>query len=265
MKIKSVDILLALIILISQFPHLKQLPPGIRSADPAPAAAVSNVTKLRIQAVEKGVLPATARDSSPAATSAYSYTRSSASQQTLYISQDDLDEKPFDLKSHQELTEFVRSVRSEKRKGLLVGIYAPDVFTAPIVQQPANNGMYVSRNPDKITQFRRANSLGTIGLLAHNYLMGQYFFNLGIEDELYVVKWDGSYQKYKVYAIEDYRVISGTSYRSLLTGKTIDQYGLLYHIYRGSKDKLVLQTCIEKNGDKDWGRRFVLAKLAANP
>jgi hypothetical protein len=168
-------------------------------------------------------------------------------------------EKEANATLDRQLAGFIETVKDEKKEGLIVGVFAPNAFAAPVVQQPSNDPVYVSTAEDKITQFRRAQQAGTIGLLAHNYLAGQHFFELSEGEKLYTVNWDGSYQAYQVYAIEDYQALTLYSFRDVETEKNIDQYSLFDHIYRGDGDKLVLQTCIKKDSDLSWGRRFILA------
>jgi hypothetical protein len=157
------------------------------------------------------------------------------------------------------LTGFIETVKDEKKEGLIVGVYAPNAFAAPVVQQPSNDPVYVSPAEDKITQFRRAQQAGSIGLLAHNYLAGQHFFELSEGEKVYTINWDGSYKAYQVYEIEDYQALTLYSFKDVETEKNIDQYTLFDRIYRGDGDKLVLQTCIKKDNDLSWGRRFILA------
>jgi hypothetical protein len=161
------------------------------------------------------------------------------------------------------LLKFIETVKDERKKGSIVGLFAAHTFASPVVQQPADNLLYVSTQASTLTQFRRAQQAGTTGLLAHNYLAGAQFFNLRTGSQLYRVQGDGSYRLYEVFAIEDYQALTLTSFRDLSTGKAIGQYPLFDRIYRSKNDRLVLQTCIEKNGASSWGRRFILAKPVA--
>jgi hypothetical protein len=161
------------------------------------------------------------------------------------------------------LVKFIEMVKDERKKGLIVGVFVANTFANPVVQQPANNLLYVSTKENTLTQFRRATQAGTIGLLAHNYLAGAHFFNLKAGSQVYLINWDGSYRLYEVYAIEDYQAVTLTSFRDLSTGKGVGQYTLFDRIYRSKNDRLVFQTCIRRNGSSSWGRRFILAKPVA--
>lgn len=164
------------------------------------------------------------------------------------------------VQADPRLVEFIGSVQDPGRQGQAVGLYAPGVMAIKIVQQPADNPVYVSTGAEVATQFRRAKKTGVLGLLAHNYLAGQYFFDLEAGMPLYVVRGDGSYQVYEVYAVEDYHALTITTFRALPTQEFFDQYALYDRVYRSESDRLVLQTCIEKGGNQSWGRRFVLAR-----
>lgn len=144
----------------------------------------------------------------------------------------------------------------------VISIYVPGVMAQPVVQQ--RSSMYVSEGPEDVTQFRLAEDYGSIGLLAHNFLTGKKFFDLSEGHLVYAIYGDGHYQVYKVTEVADYQAISLYVYRNLETGKSLDQYGVMEKIYGGENDRLVFQTCIEKNGALSWGRRFVIAQLVSN-
>lgn len=146
------------------------------------------------------------------------------------------------------------------RASEVVGLYAPEAFALSVIQQPSGSHLYVSNSPEKLTQFRRATQEGSIGLLAHNYLAGQYFFDLQEEDDLFLVYGDGRYEAYRVEKIADYQAHSLSLYRDLSTQEKFSDFDLFNLIYSGKGDKLVLQTCIEKDGNKSWGRRFIIAR-----
>lgn len=157
------------------------------------------------------------------------------------------------------LQAFAQSVTDKTRVGLVAGLFAPGAFAAPVVQQPYNNPVYVSTQEDHLTQFRTAERAGSIGLLAHNYLLGKDFFKLEVGARLHVVYSNGRTRAYQVYAVKDYQALSLYTFRELGTQTSIDQYPLFDQIYR-SDDRVVLQTCIQKGTNLSWGRRFVLAR-----
>lgn len=174
---------------------------------------------------------------------------------------------------HALLRDYKRSVYQEQAKlqaltrkydrdeAIPVAVYVPGVLELDVVQQPASNGLYVSEDPGAVTQFRLAQQRGSTGLLAHNYLAGQLFFELEDGDEVYVINGDGSYRKFVVYDIADFQALTVYDYRDLETQAVLDQYQVVDRIYAADGDRLVFQTCIEKNGALAWGRRFILARL----
>lgn len=158
------------------------------------------------------------------------------------------------------LRAFAQSVSDATRTGLVTGIFAPGAFAAPVVQQPYNNPIFVSSREDQVTQFRTAQRAGSIGLLAHNYLLGKDFFELQVGSRLHIVYANGRSRAYQVYAIKDYQALSLYTFRELGTQTSIDQYPLFDQIYRAEGDRVVLQTCIQKGNNLSWGRRFILAR-----
>lgn len=154
---------------------------------------------------------------------------------------------------------FAHSVTDAARAGLVTGLFAPGAFAAPVVQQPYNNPVFVSTREDQLTQFRTAQQAGSIGLLAHNYLLGKDFFKLEVGARMHVVYSNGRTRVYQVYAVKDYQALSLYTFRELGTQTSIDQYPLFDQIYR-AEDRVVLQTCIQKGNNLSWGRRFVLAR-----
>ena len=149
----------------------------------------------------------------------------------------------------------------DRDEAVPVAVYVPGVMELDVVQQPASNGLFVSEDPEAVTQFRLAQKVGSTGLLAHNYLAGKLFFDLEYGDEVYVINGDGSYRKFEVYEIADFQALSVYDYRDLETQAVLDQYQVVDRIYAANNDRLVFQTCIERNGALAWGRRFVLARL----
>jgi len=75
------------------------------------------------------------------------------------------------------------------------GVYVPNLLALPIVQQPAGNPGFVSKQDGKVTQFSMANKYGNVGLLAHNYLAGKSFSELAIGDEVRLVYGDGRVER----------------------------------------------------------------------
>jgi hypothetical protein len=141
----------------------------------------------------------------------------------------------------------------------LVGVYAPGAFVLPVVPQPPGDNLFVSNKPEVVTQFHLPARTETTGLLAHNFLAGAYFYRLQVGDPVYLVFGDGGSAAYQVSEIADYRRLTAYQYRDLETGFSDSDVTLYKKIYLAGGDRLVLQTCIERDGNRSWGLRFFIA------
>lgn len=162
-------------------------------------------------------------------------------------------------REYAELMGFLPTVIDPQRSAVPVGVFSSGVLANPILQQPAGNGLFVSTDPEAITQFRLATEQGSLGLLAHNTLAGKLFYNLKTGDDLYIVYGSGRYEHYVIYNYSDYRAITPRLFEDLKTGKRYSDYEVFYRVYTGNGEKLVLQTCLERDGKSTWGRRFIFA------
>lgn len=161
------------------------------------------------------------------------------------------------------LSEFASGLKSSA-ENQVVGIYARDLFALPVVQQPAGYPGFVSNQPDQLTQFALASDYGSTGMLAHNTLAGAQFSKLEIGYYLTVIYGDGQMAYYEIKAVEKYQALQPSSpysnFKDLANpDTTITAEDLFYHVYESS-DRLVLQTCIESNGNDSWGRLFIIAE-----
>ncbi len=151
----------------------------------------------------------------------------------------------------------------------ITGVYVPNLFALPVVQQPKGQPGYVSRQPDTLTLFRMAQDYGTIALLAHNDLSGEIFFNLKQSQYVYLIYGDGKQKLYRVTQLDTYQALQPNSpYSNFIDlsqpGKVLSVEDLFYRIYAAG-DRLVFQTCIEKDGQLSWGRLFVIAVPVTTP
>ncbi len=163
------------------------------------------------------------------------------------------------------LNAFVSSVTDGNAKALR-GVYADGVLALPIVEQPSNQAAFVSTTDGVATRFAMAGKYNTVGLLAHNYLAGRYFFNLNVGDTIELVYGDGSVKSYTVTAFYRFQALSPTSanskFRDLETDKVISATELFKKVYMGNHH-LTLQTCIQQGSVDSWGRLFVIAEPVA--
>lgn len=147
--------------------------------------------------------------------------------------------------------------------GELRGVYAPNILADTVVQQPGNDANFVSTQPDAVTQFRPASSIGSTGLLAHNFLAGQQFSLLARGDVIYLVYGDGYKAAYIVTQILKYQALDPESpYSNFvdLSNGNLMSASYLFNLAYGRPRDLVLQTCIDADGNPSWGRLFIVAE-----
>lgn len=137
------------------------------------------------------------------------------------------------------------------------------LFSLPIVQQPADDPVYVSNRGDTLTQFQQAAQNGITGLLAHNFLSGKEFYKIKIGQEISITYTDQIVRNYRVSSIYHYQKLDPSNlfsdYIDLYTDKEQSTEEVFDRFYRGHHH-LTLQTCLEKEGRLDWGLIFVVAQ-----
>lgn len=160
---------------------------------------------------------------------------------------------------------FKKLISTKKPLDDINGVYLGENHFLHVVNQPANNPEYVSDISGTATSFQSASRYGNIGLIAHNYLSGRYFYELKIGDRVYVMDGFQQRRSYRVTAIHKYQALNPHSSRSnfidLETGQIQSVKDVFNRIYTGDHH-LVLQTCIEKGNIKEWGRLFIMAEPA---
>lgn len=146
-------------------------------------------------------------------------------------------------------------------------IIFPNTPPLPIVQQPNGEYTWVSNNPNEITEFSMSQkwyNVPTYG--AHSYEAGRYISALNPGDLIGFrygnERRGGGYSK-RVSAIRKFQALNPTDPTSLLvdlrSGKKYTSTHLSKELY-DNKKKVVFQTCIEKDGNKNWGRLFVITE-----
>jgi hypothetical protein len=160
-----------------------------------------------------------------------------------------------------DLANFIKRV-SDGRPEMVRGVYAPGLFSLPIIQQPDHNPIFVSNKHDRVTQFGSAARNGITGLLAHNYLAGGLFYKLAPGQPILIVYGNGATQRYQVVSIHRFQKLNPARLRSnlvdLSSGEELAAVEVFRRFYRG-QHRLVFQTCLERNGRLDWGFLFVEA------
>ena len=161
-----------------------------------------------------------------------------------------------------------RKKRREQRKSSkrymegIRGIYLGKDRYLRVVDQPQANPAFVSNISNTATNFRLAEKYGNIGLIAHNYLGGRHFHEIQVGDEIHVMDGYGQRRSYKVKELLNYQAVNPRSVRSdfinLDDKKMYTATDVFKRVYKG-KHHLVLQTCIKKGQNEEWGRKFVIA------
>ena len=146
----------------------------------------------------------------------------------------------------------------------LVGVFVPGVFALPVVQQPDGETYAVSNEPGVITQYGSVDRYGNVGLLAHNFLAGAEFFKLGLGQRVTLIYGNGHSRDYTVTGFRQFQAtLPESPYSNFIDldqpgSRPIRSADIFNLIYTGST-RVVLQTCIARQGEPSWGRLFVIA------
>jgi len=169
-------------------------------------------------------------------------------------------EKPYEL-AHSAWS---NNIYDNDPSGLLYELYIDRHTSFRIVQQPIGEGNFVTNLPDFVTEFQMASDYGTIGILAHNYLAGQYFFQISRGQKLKLIYSDESTSSFIVTKVQQYQALSPNSptsdFVNLDTGEYLTASQLFNRIYSNQTGNLILQTCIFNDQNPTWGRLFVIAE-----
>lgn len=155
------------------------------------------------------------------------------------------------------LEEFVAQVANGDGETLR-GVYIPLKLALPVVQQPPGQNDFISPMSAALTEFRMAQKAGSIGLLAHNYLAGKHFFLIERGDLVFLAYGNRRVETFVVQEIRKYEELYGGMYKDLETLENFSAREVFQRMY-GAPRRLTLQTCIEKDGNWNWGRLFILA------
>jgi hypothetical protein len=142
------------------------------------------------------------------------------------------------------------------------GVYVEGVFSLPVFQQPEGDIAFVSERMGEITEFQSAARNSVTGLLAHNYLSGDLFYNLELGQEVIIVYGNGTIRRYLINDIQQFerldRVDLRSSFVELDTGRTLTSDEVFARFYRGPH-KVTFQTCLKRYGISNWGLTFTSA------
>jgi hypothetical protein len=113
-----------------------------------------------------------------------------------------------------------------------------------------------------VTQFQNAARNGVTGILAHNYLSGELFFQLELGQQVQLIYGNGKVARYTVSDIQRFQKLQPSNpksqYIDLSTGKEMSTDQVFNRVYSG-KNHVTFQTCIKKGDDWSWGLIFVIA------
>lgn len=178
-----------------------------------------------------------------------------------------LEKKPAAQDTMLSLNEFVDAV-VDGRSNDVVGLYVPGVLALPVGQQPQGNSGFVTREPDMATQFDLAGDFGTIGILAHNDLAGAQFSGVMPGQYAIAIFGDGRKEYFLIDSIQSYQALSPTStYSDFVNLDGSNEFlsaGQLFSRIYAPGNRMVLQTCIEGEGNPSWGRMFIIGTPATS-
>ncbi len=160
------------------------------------------------------------------------------------------------------LETFIRQIWNGQAKNL-AGIYFSQDASFAVLQQPADNPVFVYTLPGVVTQYKMANVFGTIGILAHNTLAGSSFLRLKVNQPITLVYGDGKTRQFQVTSIKRFQALDTENpYSDFVDLDQPDQRlssGEVFSRMYTRGNEVVLQTCLQKDGDPSWGRVFVTA------
>jgi hypothetical protein len=159
------------------------------------------------------------------------------------------------------LAEFAASV-TDGRAEVARGVYVTGTLALQIEQQPGGNPAYITSAPQAVSQFESAAYFGVTGLLAHNHLAGQQFFNLRLGQDITIVYGDGAYRTYRITAQNRFQALDpynpNSNFVDLDSGATLSALDVFNQMYTGDTH-VTFQTCIAQAGLASWGRLFIVA------
>jgi len=171
-------------------------------------------------------------------------------------------------KSNAELStlpifdQFIQDIKTDEADKI-VGLWVEDVLALRVVYQPTNQPGFVSTLDRIATYFLYPwKHAGNHGLLAHNYLAGRYFFDMGVGDIIQLVFGDGNYMDFEVTEIKEFQALEPNNpygnFIDLETGEQLTANNVFIEVYMGDFHT-TLQTCIAHGGNSEWGRQFTVA------
>jgi hypothetical protein len=163
------------------------------------------------------------------------------------------------IASLPEFESFIPTVHSGEDE--VTGVYVPGVMALQVLPQ-APGSSAVTGVPGAVTRYNFAHQLGSIGLLAHNYLSGKQFSQLSPGMEVRIVYGTGSVETFEVSQIHRFQATDSDNFSSpfieLDTGVQWMPKQVFNAMYRGGR--VTFQTCIADDSTLTWGIVFVIAE-----
>jgi len=160
------------------------------------------------------------------------------------------------------LDTFISQVENGQAEELR-GVYIPEILAARVVQQPIGNDEFVSPRQNIVTQFGLASQFGSTGLLAHSELAGESLSQLQEGQKFYLIYGNGQTSAFVITEILHYQALEPTNTSSnfvdLENGGLLTAPELFSKIYN-RPGQVIFQTCISAEGNRAWGRLFIIAE-----
>jgi hypothetical protein len=157
--------------------------------------------------------------------------------------------------------DFVKQVQNGEAN-VLRGVYVSDVLALPVTQQPASNPNFVSNKDGEATEFATAAQYQNVGLLAHNNLSGRSFLQLAVGQEVRLIFGNGRVEYFVITEILQFQALEPKSalstFRSMTGSDILSARQMFNRVYSGARH-VTFQTCIKANGNRNWGRLFIMA------
>jgi len=158
--------------------------------------------------------------------------------------------------------QFIQDIKTGEADKI-VGMWVEDVLALRVIYQPTNQPGFVSTIDRVATYFLYPwEHAGNHGLLAHNYLAGRFFFDMGVGDIIQLVFGDGNYMDFEVTEIKEFQALEPNNpygnFIDLETGQQLTANNVFIEVYMGDFHT-TLQTCIAYGGNSEWGRQFTMA------
>lgn len=138
-----------------------------------------------------------------------------------------------------------------------------DDISLKITGEFRKRGDHITTKDGEATFFSMAYQYGSMGILAHNSFAGKHFSGIDVGETLNVEDKDGGRALFDVWEIHRFQALTPKSpYSDFIDLETDRKHSAaeLFHMMYNEDNPLVLQTCIEKDGDINWGRMFIIGR-----